>query len=166
MFTFRVGQALDVHAFASASASVDGDVLRLACLAWPGEPALLGHSDGDVAAHALCDALLTAAGLGDMGRVFGTDRPEWSGASGRSFLIEVVRMLEHAQWQVVNATVQVIGTRPRMAPRLGEASDALSDVVGAPVSVTATTTDGLGFTGRGEGLAAQAVAMLAQPGSR
>ncbi|MFC7582058.1 2-C-methyl-D-erythritol 2,4-cyclodiphosphate synthase [Schaalia naturae] len=167
---FRVGQALDVHAFVSSPRG-DGSSeqetpssppMMLACLEWPGEPALVGHSDGDVAAHALCDALLGAAGLGDMGTNFGTDRPEWAGASGEVFLGEVVARLMCAGWVPVNATVQVIGNRPRMAQRLEEASARMSGIVGAAVNVSATTTDGLGFTGRGEGLAAQATVLIAR----
>lgn len=158
---FRVGQALDVHAFAEEDAGTETPLpLSLACLSWPDCPALSGHSDGDVAAHAVCDALLGAAGLGDMGTVFGTDRPEWQGASGEVFLREVVQMVEDAGWKVGNVTVQVIGKRPRMAARLPQACERMSAVVGAPVQVSATTTDGLGFTGRGEGLAALACALL------
>lgn len=155
---FRIGHALDVHAF---SPEADGSKkLMVACLEWPGEAPLVGHSDGDVAAHALCDALLGAAGLGDMGSVFGTERPEWSGASGEAFVREVMRMLKDAGWRVGNIHVQVIGNRPRMKARLPEAEERLSALVDAPVSVSATTTDGLGFTGRGEGLAAQATALI------
>lgn len=157
---FRVGQALDVHAFAPVHEGAPVPTMKLACLEWPGEPALVGHSDGDVAAHAVCDALLSAAGLGDMGTVFGTARPEWGGAPGEAFLHEVVRMLDAAGWSVGNVTVQVIGNRPRMAGRLSEASTRMAEVIGAPVSVSATTTDGLGFTGRTEGLAAQAAALV------
>lgn len=160
---FRVGQAIDVHAFAEETPAANGrpaESLRLACLEWPGETPLEGHSDGDVAAHALCDAILAATGLGEMGTVFGTERPEWRGASGEQFLREVRRMAAEAGWRLGNATVQVIGKRPRMAKRLPEACARMSQILGAPVSVSATTTDGLGFTGRGEGLAASAVALL------
>ncbi|WP_115728537.1 2-C-methyl-D-erythritol 2,4-cyclodiphosphate synthase [Actinomyces culturomici] len=158
---FRVGQAIDVHAFAS---DIDEGAapapLMLACLEWPGETPLSGHSDGDVAAHAVCDAILAATGLGEMGTVFGTDRPQWRGASGEQFLVEVRRMAEEAGWRIGNATVQVIGKRPRMAARLPEACARMSAILDAPVSVSATTTDGLGFTGRGDGLAASAVALV------
>jgi len=151
----RVGVGTDVHGFGGDGA------LWLAGLEWPGEPALSGHSDGDAVAHAIVDALLAAAGLGDIGTHFGTDKPEYAGAHAEAFLGRTTAILRVAGWRVGNVSVQVQANRPRFSARRGEAEQVLSEALGgAPVSVSATTTDRLGFAGRGEGVSAYAVALV------
>ena len=155
----RIGIGTDVHRLVPTATL--GRSLRVAGLDWPEEDhGLEGHSDGDVVLHALCDALLSAAGLGDLGSNFGTSEPEWADAAGHDLLAEALRRVRSAGWEVASAACQLIGNRPRFADRRDEAQRALRERHGITVALSATTTDGLGLTGRGEGLAAIATALL------
>lgn len=150
-----IGIGTDVHALRP------GTALWVAGLHWPDEPAgLAGHSDGDVVAHAMCDALFSAAGIGDLGTEFGTGEPEWAGASGVALLSETARRVRSAGFDIGNVAVQLVGERPSLSRRRDEARAVLSGAVGARVSLSATTTDGLGLAGRGEGIAAVATALI------
>ena len=162
MSNLRIGTGVDVHPL------VSGHPMFLACLNWPAETSgCEGHSDGDVAAHAACDAILSAAGMGDLGSVFGTSDPKWSGASGADLLKEVASQVASAGWKIVNVSVQVIANSPKIGSRREEAQSAMSKALGGvPVSLAGTTTDGLGLTGRGEGVAAIASALLEAPQDR
>jgi 2-C-methyl-D-erythritol 2,4-cyclodiphosphate synthase len=149
-----IGVGTDVHAFSA------GRPCWVAGLLWDGIDGLAGHSDGDVVAHAACDALLSAASLGDLGANFGTSRPEYAGASGVVLLSETARRVRSAGFEIGNVSVQLIGLRPKLGPRRQEAERVLGEALQSRIHISGTTTDGLGFTGRGEGLAATAVALI------
>ncbi|MCX6496075.1 MAG: 2-C-methyl-D-erythritol 4-phosphate cytidylyltransferase [Rhodoluna sp.] len=158
----RTGIGTDVHRFSED----ESKPLYLGTILWPGEIGLEGHSDGDALAHAVVDSLLAAAGLGDIGSNFGVDKPEYAGANGSVFIAETLRLLADQGWSVVNVSVQLIGNKPKLSPRREEVEQALSALVGAPVSVGATTTDGLGFLGSSEGVGAVATALIEKPTGR
>lgn len=151
----RTGIGIDVHRWAA-----DDRPLWLAGVHWPDHNGLEGHSDGDVVSHAMCDALFSAAGIGDLGQHFGVDRPEFAGAHGVAFLPEAARLVRAAGFEIGNVAVQLIANRPKLGPRRDEVQQVLGDALGAPVSVAATTTDGVGITGRGEAAAAIATALV------
>jgi 2-C-methyl-D-erythritol 4-phosphate cytidylyltransferase/2-C-methyl-D-erythritol 2,4-cyclodiphosphate synthase len=155
---YRTGIGTDVHRFTEDAAKP----LYLGTIIWPGERGLDGHSDGDAVSHAIVDALLSAAGLGDIGSNFGVDRPEFSGANGKVFLEGALELISAAGFRVENVAVQIIGNRPKVAPHRAAVEAALEGILGAPVSLGATTTDGLGFLGNTEGVAAVATALLAK----
>jgi 2-C-methyl-D-erythritol 4-phosphate cytidylyltransferase/2-C-methyl-D-erythritol 2,4-cyclodiphosphate synthase len=156
----RTGIGSDAHRYSEDKSKT----LYLGGLEWPGELALEGHSDGDVISHAIVDSLLSAANLGDIGSNFGVDRPEYSGASGEVFLKATLELLKDQDFEPVNVSVQLIGNRPKLAPRRLEVETHLGAIIGAPVSVSATTTDGMGFLGSDEGLAAVATSLVRKVG--
>ncbi|CAB4949142.1 unannotated protein [freshwater metagenome] len=152
----RTGVGTDTHRFTEDTAKP----LYLGTVLWEGERGLDGHSDGDALSHAIVDALLSAAGLGDIGSNFGVDRPEFSGANGSVFLNEAIRLLDTAGWQVGNVSAQIIGNRPKVGPHRRKVESALTTLIGAPTTLSATTTDGLGFLGNSEGVAVVATALI------
>ena len=158
----RTGVGIDAHAF-SADPKRE---LWLAGLHWENEIGVDGHSDGDVAAHAICDALFAAANLGDLGSNFGTSKPEYAGASGERLLSETFKLVLAADFEIQNVAVQIVGNRPKIGPRRVDAITKISQALGgAQVSVSATTTDGLGLTGEGKGIGAIATALIVRSGS-
>ena len=152
----RAGIGTDTHRFTEDPSKP----LYLGTVVWEGERGLDGHSDGDALSHAIVDAMLSAAGLGDIGTVFGVDRPEFEGANGKVFLTEALRLLNEAGWELQNVSAQLIGNRPKVAPNRAKVEVVLTMLLGAPVTLSATTTDGLGFLGNSEGVAAVATALL------
>ncbi|MEY4349541.1 MAG: hypothetical protein RL719_838 [Actinomycetota bacterium] len=157
---YRSGIGTDTHRFTDDT----NKPLYLGTVEWAGETGLDGHSDGDALSHAIVDALLSAAGLGDIGTNFGVDRPEFAGSNGEVFILETMRLLAEAGWKIENVSTQLIGNRPKVAPHRERVESVLSALVGAPVTLGATTTDGLGFLGQTEGVAAVATALISRKG--
>jgi len=153
----RTGIGIDAHQFG------DSGPLALAGLVWPETKKLVGHSDGDAAAHAICDAVLSACQLGDVGSFFGVDKPKMAGISGSEMITQVRDFVVKKGFAINNVAVQIIGNAPNVSSRRDEAQIALSESLGAPVSVSGTTTDSMGFTGRGEGMCAIATALVQIP---
>jgi len=158
----RAGVGVDAHAFSQDP----NRELWLAGLLWENEIGVDGHSDGDVAAHAICDALFAAANIGDLGSNFGTSKPEYAGASGERLLKETFNLVQAAGFNIQNVAVQIVGNRPKIGPYRADAITKISQALGgAQVSVSATTTDGLGLTGEGKGIGAIATALITSSGS-
>ena len=157
MNKLRTGVGVDAHKFAATGPC------HLAGLEWPEAKRLDGHSDGDAAVHALCDAVLAAAGLGDVGQIFGIDKPEWKGASGLKMIQHLRALISEKSIEINNVSIQIVGNSPKISKRRDEAQQVLSDALGAPVTIGATTTDTMGFTGRGEGVFVIANALVSLP---
>ena len=153
----RTGVGVDAHQFG------DSGPCSLAGLQWPDAPRLVGHSDGDAAVHALCDAVLSACQLGDVGTLFGVDQPEMAGASGIAMIEKLREFVTNKGFVINNVALQIVGNQPKINPRRDEAQKVLSAALGAPVSVAATTSDQMGFTGRGEGIYVIANALVIAP---
>lgn len=160
MNNLRTGVGVDAHKFSQSAG--DGPCY-LAGLEWPDANRLEGHSDGDAAVHALCDAVLSASGLGDVGQVFGIDKPEWKGASGLKMIAHLRSLISEKSIQINNVSIQIVGNSPKISKRRDEAQQVLSEALGAPVTIGATTTDAMGFTGRGEGVFVIANALVQLP---
>ena len=160
MENFRTGVGVDAHKF---STDASAGPCALAGLEWPETNRLEGHSDGDAAVHALCDAVLAAAGLGDVGQVFGIDKPEWKGASGLKMIEHLRSLISEKSITINNVSIQIVGNAPKISKRRDEAQQVLTNALGAPVTIGATTTDTMGFTGRGEGVFVIANALVRLP---